>query len=198
MVRYVLLGLGLVISLIVAYGFVLPGQTQMSQSVEISAPPARVYATLNSISEFNEWSPWAKMEPSARFTYSGPASGLGASMAWDGDVIGRGTLTITSSNPQRIDMALNFEEQGTATAAYTIVPIGPDGLETRVVWSFESERYGTRVLERYIGAFLVAPMLETQYAEGLADLKAYVEAKPADKTENVSAIEGLGFRRTGI
>ena len=50
----------------------------------IAAPPATVFTLVNSYKRFNEWSPWAEMDPNAAYTHSGPETGVGAKLTTGG------------------------------------------------------------------------------------------------------------------
>jgi hypothetical protein len=87
-----LLGAAVVLAVLVGGGGLLfPSTSHVERSTVIQRPPAEVFTTLNSFARFNEWSPWFEIDPTAKYTYSGPASGVGARMAWVGNSSGTGT-----------------------------------------------------------------------------------------------------------
>jgi hypothetical protein len=159
--------------LIVGGGLLLPASSHLERSTLIQRPPAEVFATLNSFGRFNEWSPWFEIDPSAKYAYSGPASGVGARMAWVGNSsVGSGSQEIIESLPPgKIVNALDFGGSK-AKATYQLTPEG-DG--TRLTWSLDSE-HGHNPINRLFGAFLLEGMVGKDYEKGLAKLKAVLES----------------------
>jgi uncharacterized protein YndB with AHSA1/START domain len=165
-----LLGLGLIVALFA------PDEVHMERAIVIDRPPAEVFAVLNDFRRFNDWSPWAAKDPQAKYTWSGPSSGVGARLAWEGDpaTVGTGSQEITASVPnERVETALDFGEQGNARARWTLTP---EGAGTRVVWGFDTDFEGNLV-GRLFGLMLER-MLAPDYEAGLASLKRVVEAAP--------------------
>ena len=40
-----------------------PADFSISRSLSIGAPPAKVYAIVNDMRRWNDWSPWSKLDP---------------------------------------------------------------------------------------------------------------------------------------
>ncbi len=79
----------------VIVGILLPGTVDVTRSVEIEAPPERVFPLLNDLSAWDSWTPWADIESRVE----GPSAGQGARRVWDDPRMGSGSLTITASTP---------------------------------------------------------------------------------------------------
>jgi uncharacterized protein YndB with AHSA1/START domain len=156
-------------------GLLCPATSHLERSTIIERPPAVVFATLNSFSRFNEWSPWFEMDPTAKYTYSGPGSGVGNRMAWAGNSsVGSGSQEILESQPDnRVVNALDFSGSR-AKATFTLVP---EGEGTRLVWSFDSE-HGYNPINRLFGALLLERLVGDDYEKGLRKLKAVLESDP--------------------
>ena len=157
-------------------GLLFPASSHLERSTVIQRPPAEVFATLNSFGRFNEWSPWFEMDPSAKYTYGGPASGVGAKMAWVGNSsVGSGSQEIIESTADsRIVNALDF---GGSQAKADLCRLTPDGNGTRVTWTLDSE-HGYNPINRLFGAFLLDRMVGKDYEKGLAKLKGVLESGP--------------------
>ncbi len=177
---------GLVAVALIAGYFLLPGSIHMERETVIEAPPHVVFALVHSYARFNEWSPWAKIDPEGtEYEYSGPAQGVGAKMSWTSDhnQVGNGSQEITGATPNtEVLTSLDFGEQGLADAFYRLTP---EGSGTKVVWGFDSELQG--LIGRFFGYFFLEGMLGPQYEQGLADLKALAESLPADDWTDVDA-----------
>lgn len=168
--------LGILILLGVLLGagsLLLPGRTHVERSITIERPPAEVFATLNSFRRFNEWSPWFAADPQAKYTYEGPAEGVGAGMRWSGNqAVGSGSQRITESRaPERVVVALDFDGHP-SVATYTLTAEGAGA--TRVTWAFDTE-HGYNPISRWFG-LLFDRMLGADYERGLAQLKTLSEA----------------------
>ena len=161
--------------LVVGGGLLLPGTTHLERSISIQRPPAEVFATLNSFQRFNQWSPWFELDPSAKYTYAGPASGVGAKMAWVGNSsVGSGSQEILESVPDsKIVNALDFGGSQ-AKAAFLLKP---ESGGTHLTWTLDSE-HGYNPVNRLFGAFLLERFVGKDYEKGLAKLKSVLETEP--------------------
>ena len=83
MIKKILIGIAAVIVLFVIIVALQPGQYRVSRSATIPAAPAVVFEHVNDLHKWETWSPWAKMDPNAKTTFEGPATGVGAVMAWE-------------------------------------------------------------------------------------------------------------------
>ncbi len=176
MLKRILVSLVAIVVLAAVVGLFLPAKTHVERSIAIAAPPARVFAEVNSFKEFNAWSPWYELDPGAAYALEGPASGVGAKTSWKSEKLGSGSQTITASEPDsRVVVALDFGEMGRSTATYTIVP---DGAGSKLTWGFDTE-HGWNLMERYMGFFLFDGWIGSDYEKGLKKLKAKIESAPA-------------------
>jgi uncharacterized protein YndB with AHSA1/START domain len=92
-----------------------PQRFRITRTAVIKAPPARVFALINDLKTFNTWSRYLRGEAARRGHYSGPASGVGATYAWQGRKTGGGSLTITRSEaPAGLAMTLSFVQAASA------------------------------------------------------------------------------------
>ena len=170
------LGVGLVLLLgaaAVAVWF-QPDDYRLTRTAVIAAPPATVFAQVNDLRKWDDWSPWAKLDPAAKVTFSGPQAGVGASFKWDGnDKVGAGTMTITESKPnERIATRTDFVKPfaGTSNADFIF---SASGDQTNVIWTMS----GTH---NFIGKAMclvmsMEAMLGPDFERGLAQLKQVSE-----------------------
>src|SRR5215210_9240224 len=87
-----------------------PSEFRVTRSAKMNAPPEKVFAEVNDFHKWDDWSPWAKLDPNAKNSLEGPSSGAGAVFRWAGnaDVV-EGSMTITESKPaERIRLKLEF------------------------------------------------------------------------------------------
>jgi uncharacterized protein YndB with AHSA1/START domain len=178
--------IGIVLVAIILIGVIAvslqPAQGHVEKSIVINASPAKVYNELNSFKSFKEWSPWAKMDPGAQYTFEGPEAGVGAKMNWAGEKVGKGSQWIEESvENQKIRCGLAFE--GYDGKAWADFIISPEGEGTQLKWTYDGSNDGMAGKTMWL---VMGTMLDGQYEEGLADLKKYVESipAPADSTAN--------------
>jgi uncharacterized protein YndB with AHSA1/START domain len=176
LVKWLLNGLGLLAVSLSVIGLLLPDNTHVERRIEIISTPAAIFALVNDLRSFNQWSPWARIDPKTRYTFSGPSAGVGARMAWasDNPNVGSGSQEIIKSEPQhRVELALDFGAQGNAVAYYDIEPAG-DGVA--FTWGFDSQ-FGYDLLGRYFG-LMMDQWIGAEYEKGLRNLKVLAEKSP--------------------
>jgi effector-binding domain-containing protein len=162
------------IVLLVLIGLALPRHARIEVQTQIDANPATVFALANDFHRYALWSPWLDTDPNARVVYSGPVRGVGATMTWDGTIVGTGTQSILVSDPfERIEMAINPGESGEAR---TWFDFAADNGMTSTTWTFETD-YGYNVVGRYF-ALVLAGVIRRDYATGLENLKNLAETLP--------------------
>ena len=168
--------------LFAAVGFLLPRHVHIERSIGIDRPAATVFTLLNSYRNFPSWSPLAARDPEARYALSGPASGVGARLSWDGDprLVGSGWQEIVASEPyRRVGMRLDFHQQGAADSYFSMVEAGRG---VRLTWALDTdltERQGLfeGLLARYFGLFFDR-WIGKECEDGLARLKEFAESLP--------------------
>lgn len=151
-----------------------PDTFRVQRSATINAPPDKVYAILTDLRRGAEWSPYEKKDPSMKKTFSGPASGPGAKMAWDGNNdIGAGTLTVNSATtPSKIVINLDMTKP---MAANNIVEyaLTPQGNATNVNWAIHGPM---NIFSKVMCTFMdMDKMVGKDFEAGLKDLKALAE-----------------------
>ena len=165
--------IGLIV-LLVLVGLALPRHATVQVQTQIDANPATVFALANDFRRFTLWSPWLETDPNARVVYSGPARGVGATMTWDGTIVGTGTQSITASDPfGHIEMAINPGEPGEARSWFDFAA---DNGKTNTTWTFETD-YGYNLVGRYF-ALVLAGVIRRDYDQGLDNLRNLAETLP--------------------
>ena len=153
-----------------------PDVFSITRSAVVSALPSAVFAHVNNLRKWDAWSPWAKLDPNAHNSFSGPEEGVGAKMSWQGNgKVGEGSMTITDSVlPQRITFQLDFLKpmKATNTAIFTFTQ---EGSVTKVVWTMSGKHTPISKIMHYV--INCDKMVGGQFEKGLADLKKIVEGK---------------------
>ena len=185
--------IGAVIVALAVIGLFLPSRALVERSIAIDARQATVFALLNDFHQVNKWSPWIEHDPNARIRIFGPRRGVGATVAWDGNIIGQGSQTITESVPfERVVTALDFGDQGKADVVYELREADE---ATEVVWTFNLD-FGFNLVGRYFG-LIISGSVGDDYEEGLASLKSMAEGLPGIDYSDVE-IEHIVVEATDI
>ncbi len=132
---------------------------------------------MNDFHNWEAWSPWAKLDPAAKATFEGPSTGTGAIFKWAGNKeVGEGSMTITESRPSdliRIKLEFLRPFEATNSAEFTFKP---EGNRTAVTWSMEGKN---NFIAKAVCLFMnMDKMVGGQFEQGLAQMKAVVEAAP--------------------
>jgi hypothetical protein len=150
-----------------------PDAFRVQRSTSIQAPPEKIHALLSDFRGWQAWSPWEKLDPAMKRTYSGAASGKGAVYAWQGDgSVGQGRLEITDAAPSRVAMDLDFVKPFEAHNKVEF-QLAPKGGATEVTWRMQG---GVPYVAKIVHLFLdMDAMVGGQFETGLANLKRLSE-----------------------
>lgn len=177
----VLLALAICLVLLIVFITGQPDEFKLVRSTKMSAPPEKIFPHVNNLRLWDAWSPWAKLDPNAKNSFEGPASGVGAAMSWSGNKkIGEGRMTITESMPSeligfRLDFVKPFKTTTTAEFAFR-----PEGSQTRVTWSMSGK---SNSFAKVFGLLMNCDDLAGRdFEKGLARLKAVAESAAGVKT----------------
>lgn len=154
-----------------------PDQYEVSRSVLVAATPAAAHELVNDFHKWDGWSPWAKLDPAMKVTYSGPTSGVGAAYYWVGNSdVGEGKMKIRESKPgERVGIDLEFLQPFPSTSD-TVFTFTPEGTGTRVKWNMSGKSaFMTKAMDLFIG---MDSMIGKDFEKGLSQLKQLAESSP--------------------
>lgn len=165
----------------------LPDRVQVTREVDIGRPAIQVFAVVNDLGHFNDWSPWYDLDPDAHYRLEGPERGEGATLHWAGnDAVGSGRLRIVESQaPVRVRMEVGFD--GFPVPAQSILQIDALDDGSCVSWSFETRLEGA--VARWFG-LLMPRWIGTDYDKGLARLRVLLESQPEPDFGDLRVEEG--------
>ena len=155
-----------------------PSKFRVERKATIAAPPDVVFDHVNSFHKWNDWSPWAKLDPNAKDSYDGPEAGVGAKFAWDGNKqVGQGRMTIMESRPSKlIRIKLEFLKPFSCTnmAEFTLEP---QGNQTLITWAMTGEK---NFMSKAFCMFMnMDKMVGSDFEKGLASMKSLAEGQAA-------------------
>ena len=154
-----------------------PDTYQVARTADIAAPPDAVFALINDFHKWDGWSPWAKLDPAMKTTYSGAEAGTGASYYWIGnDQVGEGRMTIMASQPsQAVKIKLEFLKPF-ASSAINDFSVTPGGAGTKVEWAMAGEHnFMSKAMCLVMGG--MDKMIGPDFEKGLAQLKTLAEKR---------------------
>jgi hypothetical protein len=170
--------IGLIVVLAVAAIFLLalskPSSYRIERSTTIAAPPEKIAALVDDFHHWNEWSPWAHLDPIMKTTYSGPPSGVGSVYVWEGNSkVGKGRMEILAIEPTKTTIKLDFlkpfENHNTSDFVFE-----PQGSTTRVNWIMNGPLrfFPGKVMSVFTS---MDSVIGPDFDKGLANLKAAAE-----------------------
>lgn len=149
-----------------------PAQFHVERSTVIAASRELAAARITDFHTWAQWSPYDKMDPTIKRTYSGAASGVGAVYAWRGEKLGEGRMTITEVDASHVGIKLEFFKpfaaQNLATFSFAEAPGG-----TKVTWAMDGQH-------NFVGKAMCLVMnmdklVGGDFEKGLAELKTSAE-----------------------
>lgn len=164
------LGLVLVVAVMGVLGYASgqPLDQPLTRSTTVSAPPAVVFAQVDDLSSWEQWSPGQALDPTMEIELGPKQRGAGARDSGSSEAMGAGGLRIVESTaPTAITTAIDLGEHGTGTGTWALVP-GDDRVD--VAWSFTS--HGRHLSDQVFQVLFLEPMLGPQLEAGLDALKA--------------------------
>ena len=178
MVIYILIALGLLVAGLLVAILMQPDEFRVTRSAQMSATPQQVFDQVNNLRNWDNWSPWAKLDPNASITFTGPDAGAGARFDWSGNKeVGVGSNEILESTaPESVHLKLRFVKPMKAEND-VMFTFAPRGDKTEVTWTM----YGpNNFIGKAIGLIMnCEKMAGGQFEQGLANMKSVVENQSA-------------------
>jgi hypothetical protein len=188
MVTNILIALAVLLVIFLVVAALQPADFKIERSIGISAPAAFAFGQVNDLHKWQEMSPYAKHDRAAKYTFTGPAAGVGAAMAWTGNSkVGEGRITITGSRPgELVAMKLEFVRPFKCNNDVAF-SFRQEGGQTRATWGMSGRN---NLFSKAMGLVInMDKMVGGQFDEGLASMKALAEAA-AEKQEPAGVSRG--------
>jgi hypothetical protein len=161
------------VAALVGYAASRPADFRIQRRARIAAQPRDILTHLDDFRAWSAWSPWEKLDPAMQRTFGGPARGVGATYAWDGNKkAGAGSMKITRSDDQGMAMTLDFTRPMRATNV-TEFAFAPGDGGTEVVWTMNGSN---NLMGKLFGVFVnMDQLIGRDFEAGLASLKVVSE-----------------------
>ena len=166
------------IAVLLIYATTRPDTFSVQRQIRVKAPPDKIFPLLTDFHSWSEWSPWEKLDPAMKRTFSGAANGKGAVYAWDSaGKAGTGRMEILEAPPpgpssSKVVIQLDFMKPFEAhnTAEFTLQPHGDT---TEIIWVMHGPAL---FISKVMGIFFnMDKMIGADFETGLANLKGIAE-----------------------
>ena len=154
-----------------------PSSYRVARSAVVPAPPDAVFPHMNDLKKWAVWNPWGKADRNIKLTYSGPASGVGASYSWTGNSeVGEGRATISESRPgELVKYQMEFFKPMAATSEMEFA-LKPQGQQTEITVTITGDK--SFMAKAFCLFMSMDKMIGGKFETALAELKTIV-ASPA-------------------
>jgi hypothetical protein len=166
--------IGLAVGTLCAVAITKPDNFRVERSATINASADKIYPLINDFHQWSKWSPFEKLDPKMKRTFSGAENGKGAVYQWDGDSnAGSGRMEIAETQePSKVRINLDFTKPFEANniAEFTMVP---EGDATKVTWSMEGKNnFMCKMMQTFCS---MDDMVGKEFTTGLNNIKTITE-----------------------
>jgi len=192
--KYILLLLLLIIVAGAIYIATLEGSYDIKRTKVVKAPIQVVYNNVNDYANWPEWSPWIEQEPTAALIFAEKTSGEGASYAWNGKILGEGSMeTLETKANESINQKITFIKpwESQSDIYWDFKPVD-DG--TEVTWGMKGELdFMSRAFMAFSGG--MEKEVGPDYERGLFKLDSVLQVhmKKYSVTVNGETTHGGGY-----
>jgi len=166
--------LAVVVVVVLILAALQPDSFRVERKAIVKADPGKVFPCINDFHNWAAWSPFEKLDPNMKKTFSGAGSGKGAVYEWNGNnKAGTGRMEILESSvPNKIRIKLDFLKpfEGHNTSEFTM---SPKGDSTEVTWAmFGHSAFPAKIMHVFVS---MDKLMGKDFETGLANLKAVAE-----------------------
>jgi len=175
MLKIIAIVVVVLVAVLLIYAATKPDTFCVQRATRINAPPEKIFPLLNDFHSYGSWSPYEKLDPAMKRTYSGAANGKGAVYEWESSgKAGVGRMEITeSSPPSRVTINLDFVKPFKAHNIVELTLDAQDG-STNVTWAMHGPLpYIAKVIHLFIN---MDSTVGKDFETGLANLKTVAES----------------------
>lgn len=162
------------VAALLAFAATKPNSFRVQRTASLNAPREKIFPLLNDFHNWPAWSPWEKLDPDLKRTYSGAANGRGAVYEWEGNrKAGQGRMEILqSSKPGKLVIQLDFLKP---FEAHNTVEFNLEGkgATTNITWAMSGPQPFVGKLMTVF--FSMDRVVGNDFETGLANLKAIAE-----------------------
>lgn len=173
MIKTIAIVIVVALAAVLGYAATRPDTFRVQRTISIKAPPEKILAQVNNFHDWSSWSPYEKLDPAMKRTFSGATSGPGAVYAWDGNgKAGAGRMEIKETSPAKTVIKLDFSKpfESSNVAEFSV---DTQGDNSNVTWAmYGPAPYVSKVMGLF---FNMDSMIGKDFEAGLANLKTVTE-----------------------
>ncbi len=162
-----------------------PAIFTVQRSLTVAAEPEQVLTHVRDFHRWKDWSPYEKLDPNLKRTFSGSDKDVGAIYEWEGnDKAGKGRMEVVESVPTKVAINLDFFQPFECHGNLAEFTAVPDGKSTKVTWKMTGPNL---FVGKVMSVFMdMDKMVGQDFEVGLANLKglAEKEGKLGGKSED--------------
>ena len=174
MLKKIAIGIVVLVLIVLGLAAMQPDSYRVQRTVAIKAPPEKILPLISDFHNWTAWSPWEKLDPAMKRSFSGAPRDLGAVYAWEGDSkVGAGRMEITSvTQPNNVGIKLDFLRPFESHCV-TDFTLAGSGDMTTVTWTMSGP---SDFMTKLMGlAVSMDKMIGKDFEAGLASMKAAAE-----------------------
>ncbi len=173
MLKTILIALVVVVIGILIFAATKPPTYHVERSTTIAATPEKISPLVNDFHNWDQWSPWAKLDPNMRVSYSGAPAGQGAVYEWEGNSkVGKGRMEILAAEPTVTSIKLDFLSPFASHNQANFI-LQPQGSTTRVTWTMDGPNtFASKLMSVFVS---MDKMIGKDFDTGLNQLKFAAE-----------------------
>jgi uncharacterized protein YndB with AHSA1/START domain len=174
MLKKIAIGVVAILVIILGLAAMKPDTFTVKRVVSIKAPPEKIAPLITDFHQWSSWSPWERLDPAMKRTFSGAASGKGAVYEWEGNKdVGKGRMEIVdAATPVKTVIKLDFLQpfESHNTTEFTMLP---QGETTTVSWDMSGPMpFISKIMTVFVS---MDAMIGKDFDKGLSNLKAVAE-----------------------
>lgn len=176
----ILAGASFVFVLLLAYVASRPAYFRIARKRAMKASPDAVFALIQDLRAWGQWSPWDKLDPNMTRTFEGAESGVGAKYHWVGNKqVGEGRMAVLEvAKDEKVVVDLQFIKPFPAHNKTTFT-IAREGDGVVVTWLMEGNN---NFMAKAFNVFVnMDKLVGADFERGLESLEGAARARSADQ-----------------
>lgn len=173
MLKKIAIGVVVLVLIVLGLAAMQPDSYRVQRTIAIKAPAEKILPLISDFHNWTSWSPWEKLDPAMKRTFSGAPKDQGAVYAWEGDdKVGAGRMEITGLTPAKVDIQLDFLKPF-ESHCQTVFALETKGDITTVSWTMSGpSEFMTKLMGLVVS---MDSMIGKDFEAGLANMKAVAE-----------------------
>jgi effector-binding domain-containing protein len=174
--KWIIIVVLILVAFLLVIAAFIPSEQTISQSIEIEKSPRLIFNQINSLKNWESWSPFQEADSNMTSEYFGPEVGVGNRQVWKSPINGDGSMEIVKSvneNEVLFDLDLGM---GTIYPTWFTLERNPQSVN--VTWSVTMKNIGYPIWRLMMPLF--KGQMEKSFLKGLQNLKKMVEEMPPD------------------